>query len=257
MYSTESYSLTDLTYEYENVYVCIDSYSLLTLISVVDRLYSITCARVSYPFEVRPVRVDYALCSRMHSADLTHECKCSHENRTEHFTVYSTFQSAHERVITCTGRCSQWVLYAGAMNGALSDSGSSRDMGAGGGVRWEHCGAGGGAHGGLAGALGGGGCGPGGLGVPMTRAERRMVHIKKPLNAFMLFMRDQRAKVMAESSLKESAAINQLLGARALCPLLSAFDPLPSTLLYTFLFSSAHTRSNSRLFVQYFFPNAY
>lgn len=128
-------------------------------------------------------------------------------------------------------------------------------MGAGGGVRWEHCGAGGGAHGGLAGALGGGGCGPGGLGVPMTRAERRMVHIKKPLNAFMLFMRDQRAKVMAESSLKESAAINQLLGARALCPLLSAFDPLPSTLLYSILFSSllhTHARTHVCLYCTFF-----
>lgn len=92
MCTVQSYSLTDLTYKYENVYVhvCVDSYSLLTLISVVDRLYSITCARVSYPFEVRPVRVDYALCSSKHSADLTHECKRSHENRTEHFTVQSS-----------------------------------------------------------------------------------------------------------------------------------------------------------------------
>ena len=92
--------------------------------------------------------------------------------------------------------CAVSVRCAGAMNGALSDSGSSRDMGVG--VRWDAHGAGGG----------------GGLPVPMTRAERRLVHIKKPLNAFMLFMRDQRAKVMAESSLKESAAINQLLGTR-------------------------------------------
>ena len=39
-------------------------------------------------------------------------------------------------------------------------------------------------------------------------------HIKKPLNAFMLFMKEQRAKVAAECTLKESAAINQILGRR-------------------------------------------
>ena len=37
-------------------------------------------------------------------------------------------------------------------------------------------------------------------------------HIKKPLNAFMLFMKEMRAKVVAECTLKESAAINQILG---------------------------------------------
>ena len=36
--------------------------------------------------------------------------------------------------------------------------------------------------------------------------------MKKPLNAFMLFMREKRADVMKECSLKESAAINQILG---------------------------------------------
>jgi len=39
-----------------------------------------------------------------------------------------------------------------------------------------------------------------------------MSHVKKPLNAFMLFMREQRSKVVAEHMLKESAAINQILG---------------------------------------------
>ena len=39
-------------------------------------------------------------------------------------------------------------------------------------------------------------------------------HIKKPLNAFMLFMKEQRAQVIAECTLKESAAINQILGQR-------------------------------------------
>ncbi|KAF8564048.1 hypothetical protein P879_10324 [Paragonimus westermani] len=38
------------------------------------------------------------------------------------------------------------------------------------------------------------------------------VHIKKPLNAFMLFMKEMRTQVMAECTLKESAAINQILG---------------------------------------------
>lgn len=39
-------------------------------------------------------------------------------------------------------------------------------------------------------------------------------HIKKPLNAFMLYMKDMRANVVAECTLKESAAINQILGRR-------------------------------------------
>lgn len=39
-------------------------------------------------------------------------------------------------------------------------------------------------------------------------------HIKKPLNAFMLFMKEQRSIVAAECTLKESAAINQILGRR-------------------------------------------
>ncbi|KAK1882603.1 Transcription factor 7-like 1-A [Dissostichus eleginoides] len=38
--------------------------------------------------------------------------------------------------------------------------------------------------------------------------------IKKPLNAFMLYMKEMRAKVIAECTLKESAAINQILGRR-------------------------------------------
>ncbi|XP_051906669.1 transcription factor 7-like 1-B isoform X2 [Hippocampus zosterae] len=39
-------------------------------------------------------------------------------------------------------------------------------------------------------------------------------HIKKPLNAFMLFMRDERPKVVAQCQVKESATINQILGQR-------------------------------------------
>jgi hypothetical protein len=42
--------------------------------------------------------------------------------------------------------------------------------------------------------------------------EKKKPHVKKPLNAFMLFMREKRAEVMKECSLKESAAINQILG---------------------------------------------
>ena len=37
-------------------------------------------------------------------------------------------------------------------------------------------------------------------------------HVKKPLNAFMLFMKEKRADVIKECTLKESAAINQILG---------------------------------------------
>ncbi|XP_023229075.1 protein pangolin, isoforms A/H/I/S-like [Centruroides sculpturatus] len=42
----------------------------------------------------------------------------------------------------------------------------------------------------------------------------KKTHIKKPLNAFMLYMKEMRAKVVAECTLKESAAINQILGRR-------------------------------------------
>ncbi|XP_053730031.1 transcription factor 7-like 1-A isoform X2 [Synchiropus splendidus] len=44
--------------------------------------------------------------------------------------------------------------------------------------------------------------------------QQQQLHIKKPLNAFMLFMRDQRPHVVAECSVKESATINQILGQR-------------------------------------------
>ncbi|CAL8102265.1 unnamed protein product [Calicophoron daubneyi] len=42
--------------------------------------------------------------------------------------------------------------------------------------------------------------------------SEKYAHVKKPLNAFMLFMKEKRAQVMAECTLKESAAINQILG---------------------------------------------
>ncbi|CRL08137.1 CLUMA_CG020916, isoform B [Clunio marinus] len=42
--------------------------------------------------------------------------------------------------------------------------------------------------------------------------DKKKPHIKKPLNAFMLYMKEMRAQVVAECTLKESAAINQILG---------------------------------------------
>ena len=44
--------------------------------------------------------------------------------------------------------------------------------------------------------------------------KSKKTHIKKPLNAFMLFMKEMRSRVVAECTLKESAAINQILGRR-------------------------------------------
>ena len=46
------------------------------------------------------------------------------------------------------------------------------------------------------------------------KEEEKKPHVKKPLNAFMLYMKEQRPKVVAECTLKESAAINQILGRR-------------------------------------------
>ncbi|KAH9389959.1 Transcription factor 7-like 2 [Tyrophagus putrescentiae] len=43
-------------------------------------------------------------------------------------------------------------------------------------------------------------------------AISKIGHVKKPLNAFMIYMKEMRANVIAESTLKESAAINQILG---------------------------------------------
>lgn len=74
-------------------------------------------------------------------------------------------------------------------------------------------------------SMGGGGMlGSGGGGMmsderPPGHTSRRSAaekkpHIKKPLNAFMLYMKDMRANVVAECTLKESAAINQILGRR-------------------------------------------
>lgn len=59
----------------------------------------------------------------------------------------------------------------------------------------------------------GGGGGEGGHASRRSQADKKP-HIKKPLNAFMLYMKDMRANVVAECTLKESAAINQILGRR-------------------------------------------
>lgn len=46
----------------------------------------------------------------------------------------------------------------------------------------------------------------------MVKEKAKKPHVKKPLNAFMLFMKEQRAAVVADCTLRESAAINQILG---------------------------------------------
>ncbi|KAI5636458.1 HMG (high mobility group) box domain-containing protein [Phthorimaea operculella] len=53
-----------------------------------------------------------------------------------------------------------------------------------------------------------------GTGSSNSKDANKKPHIKKPLNAFMLYMKEMRAKVVAECTLKESAAINQILGRR-------------------------------------------
>ncbi|TMS08288.1 transcription factor 7-like 1-A isoform X1 [Larimichthys crocea] len=46
------------------------------------------------------------------------------------------------------------------------------------------------------------------------KEDAKKPHIKKPLNAFMLYMREERPKVVAQCKVKESATINQILGQR-------------------------------------------
>ena len=60
--------------------------------------------------------------------------------------------------------------------------------------------------------------------------KKKEPHIKKPLNAFMIYMKDMRPVVQAECTLKESAAINQLLGRRVIY--LSIFFVCNRSLLY-------------------------
>jgi hypothetical protein len=63
---------------------------------------------------------------------------------------------------------------------------------------------------------------------PKAEKEAKKPVIKKPLNAFMLYMKEMRAKVIAECTLKESAAINQILG-RRVRPLASGLRDCPHT----------------------------
>ena len=56
--------------------------------------------------------------------------------------------------------------------------------------------------------------GGGGRAKKACSQQDKMHHIKKPLNAFMLYMKEMRPKIVAECTLKESAAINQILGRR-------------------------------------------
>lgn len=76
--------------------------------------------------------------------------------------------------------------------------------------------------------------------VTVKKEEEKKPHVKKPLNAFMLYMKEMRAKVVAECTLKESAAINQILGRKvrsalalravwATCPAFTAPCPLRSS----------------------------
>lgn len=64
----------------------------------------------------------------------------------------------------------------------------------------------------------------------MKKEEEKKPHVKKPLNAFMLYMKEMRAKVVAECTLKESAAINQILGrkVRSALTLQSAWSASPA-----------------------------
>lgn len=79
--------------------------------------------------------------------------------------------------------------------------------------------------------------------------SNNMSHVKKPLNAFMLYMKEQRPRVVNEYTLKESAAINQILGKQV--PVHS--NLLPSTILTNVLRPSTtydypfHQFSNSPL----------
>uniref|UniRef100_A0A3P8U3U6 Transcription factor 7 like 1a n=1 Tax=Amphiprion percula TaxID=161767 RepID=A0A3P8U3U6_AMPPE len=50
--------------------------------------------------------------------------------------------------------------------------------------------------------------------VQQDKEDEKKPHIKKPLNAFMLYMREERPKVVAQCKVKESATINQILGQR-------------------------------------------
>lgn len=77
--------------------------------------------------------------------------------------------------------------------------------------------------------------------------EAKKPTIKKPLNAFMLYMKEMRAKVIAECTLKESAAINQILGRRVrpqaggLAGVIQPADSLTHPICPSFPFAVART----------------
>jgi hypothetical protein len=50
------------------------------------------------------------------------------------------------------------------------------------------------------------------LNIPRDKTRPKKPHIKKPLNAFMIYMKEHRAQVIEEFALKESSAINKFLG---------------------------------------------
>ncbi|XP_028274270.1 transcription factor 7-like 1-B [Parambassis ranga] len=50
--------------------------------------------------------------------------------------------------------------------------------------------------------------------MQQDKEDDRRSYVKKPLNAFMLYMREERPKVVAQCKVKESATINQILGQR-------------------------------------------
>lgn len=74
-----------------------------------------------------------------------------------------------------------------------------------------------------------------------SKEANKKPHIKKPLNAFMLYMKEMRAKVVAECTLKESAAINQILGRRV-------SDMSNSSSLYNLYFCSVFTKNQKKHF---------
>ncbi|CAF2566090.1 unnamed protein product [Rotaria sp. Silwood2] len=50
------------------------------------------------------------------------------------------------------------------------------------------------------------------LNAILNTKRSKKPHIKKPLNAFMIYMKEQRARIIEECALKESSAINKILG---------------------------------------------
>lgn len=75
----------------------------------------------------------------------------------------------------------------------------------------------------------------------MKKEEEKKPHVKKPLNAFMLYMKEMRAKVVAECTLKESAAINQILGRKVSMALGNGHPLVPLHLSQALTLISVHS----------------